>query len=146
MGLFEKFKNKLEPGELKRKKSHIKNLYTIAMADGHMANEEFEFILQVANKLYVEPTVVRDVIEFSEDIDFYVPAHDREKLDQIYDCVCLALVDGELNNKELTLCKLVAMKFGFRPVIVDSILESILSSVMKGIASESILKNLLSDL
>lgn len=146
MGIFEKFKNKLESSELKRKKSHIKNLYTIAMADGRMANEEFEFILHTANRLYIEATTVREVIEFSEDIDFYVPAHDREKLDQIHDCVCLALIDGDLNDRELTLCKLIAIKFGFRPVVIDFILDSIISSVIKGIASDAALNTLLSKL
>ena len=146
MGLFEKFKNKLESGELKRKKSHLKNLYMIAMADGRMANEEFEFILHVASKMYVSPEVVREVIQFQSDIEFYIPVHDREKLDQIHDCVGLAIIDGDLNDKELALCKLIAMKFGFRPVVVDAILESIISSIVKGLASDAALNKLLSEL
>ena len=47
--LFEKIFNTLEPSDMKNKKSHIKNLYSVAMADGILENIEFEFMLSVAD-------------------------------------------------------------------------------------------------
>lgn len=146
MGFFEKFKNVIESDELKRKKSHLKNLYSVAMADGILANEEFDFLLSTANKLYVNPSVVQNVIHYPDDISFYVPSHDREKLDQIYDCVCMAAIDGELNEREVSMCKLISAKLGFRPVVVDHIIEHILQSIIKGVASELALSKLLNDI
>lgn len=146
MGFFEKFKNVIESDELKRKKSHLKNLYSVAMADGILANEEFDFLLNIANKLYVHPSVVQNVIHYPDDISFYVPSHDREKLDQIYDCVCMATIDGELNEREISMCKLISAKLGFRPVIVDHIIEHIVQSILKGVASDYALSKLLNDI
>lgn len=146
MGIFEKFKNTIEPNELKRKKSHLKNLYSVAMADGKLTNEEFDFLLSVANKLYINPSVVQNVIHFPDDISFYIPPHDREKLDQIYDCVCMAVIDGEFNEREISMCKLVSVKLGFRPIVVDHIIEHILHSVIKGVASEIALAKLLNEI
>jgi hypothetical protein len=146
MGIFEKLKNSIESNELKRKKSHLKNLYTVAMADGKLANEEFDFLLGIANKLYINPSVVQNVIHFPEDITFYVPSHDREKLDQIYDCVCMAVIDGEFNEREISMCKLISVKLGYRPIVVDNIIEHILHSVIKGVASEIALAKLLNEI
>jgi uncharacterized tellurite resistance protein B-like protein len=64
MGFFEKLKNVVESNELKRKKSHIKNLYSVAMADGILANVEFDFLLSIANKMYINPSVVQNVIHY----------------------------------------------------------------------------------
>lgn len=146
MGIFEKIKNTIEPNELKRKKSHLKNLYSVAMADGKLTNEEFDFLLSVANKLYINPSVVQSIVHFPEDISFYVPPHDREKLDQIYDCVCMAVIDGEFNERESSICKLISVKLGFRPVVVDHIVEHILHSVILGVASDIALTKLLTEI
>ena len=146
MGFFEKFKNTIEPNEMKRKKSHLKNLYSVAMADGKLANEEFDLLLNIANKMYLEPSIVQNVIHFPDDITFHIPTHDKEKLDQIYDCVCMAVIDGEINELEISICKLISVKLGFRPVVVDNIIEHILHSVIKGVASEIALRNLLNEL
>lgn len=146
MGFFEKLKNVVESNELKRKKSHIKNLYSVAMADGILANVEFDFLLSIANKMYINPSVVQNVIHYLDDISFYVPSHDREKLDQIYDCVCMAAIDGELNEREISMCKLICVKLGFRPLVVDQIIEHILQSLLKGVASDLALAKLLNEL
>lgn len=146
MGIFEKLKNTIEPNEIKRKKSHLKNLYSVALADGKIANEEYDFLLSIANKLYINPSVLQNVIHFPEDISFFVPPHDREKLDQIYDCVCMALIDGNFNEREISICKLISVKLGFRPIIVDHIIENIFHSIVKGIASDIALRNLLNEI
>jgi len=146
MGFFEKIKNSVESTETKSKKSHLKNLYLIAMADGNLDNSEFDFLLNVANKLYLNPSVVQNVIQYPDDIQFYVPIHNKEKIDQIYDCVLMSIVDGNLNEKEIATCKLISVKFGFKPIIVDKIIEEIIKGIANNIAGEIILNKLLNEL
>lgn len=146
MGLFEKLKNTIETNEIKRKKSHLKNLYTVAMADGTLRNEEFDFMLNVANKLYLDPNIVQNIVNYPDDIIISQPKNNREKLDQIYDCVCMAVCDGELNDREISVCKLIAVKLGFRPIVVDRLIESIIQGIVKGIASEIALNKLLNEI
>ena len=146
MGLFEKLKNTIDTSEVKRKKSHLKNLYSIALADGMLSNREFDFMLSVASKIYLNPSVVQNVINFPDDISLYIPENDREKLDQIFDCVLMSAIDGEINEREISTCKLIAAKMGFRPVVVDHILDHIIESIIKGIASEIALAKLLKEI
>jgi hypothetical protein len=146
MGFFEKIKNSVESSEVKSKKSHLKNLYQIAMADGNLDNREFDFLLNVANKLYLNPSVVQNVIQFPEDIFFYIPLNNNEKIDQIYDCVMMALVDGNLNENEIATCKLISVKFGFRPIIVDKIINEIIKGIADNIASDILLRKLLNEI
>lgn len=143
MGLFEKIKNTIEPSELKRKKSHLKNLYKIAIADGKLENLEFDFLLAIAEKNYLKPEVVQNVIHFPEDISFYVPEHNAEKIDQMYECVCMALIDGNLNDKEIGTCKIICTKLGYRPIVVDKIIEQIITGITDNIKKQMILNNLL---
>lgn len=146
MGLFDRLLNSLDSNELKSKKSHLKNLYLIAMSDGKLENDEFDFILTVANKLYLNTSVVQSIVQYPEDILFVVPEHNTEKLDQIYDCVCISLIDGEINEREIATCKLIAVKFGFRPIIIDHVIEHIISSLIKGISRELALSKLLNEI
>ena len=146
MALFEKIFNTLEPSDMKNKKSHIKNLYSVAMADGILENGEFEFMLSVADKLYISRETVNHVVKFPEDIAFYVPTHDREKLDQIHDCVCMAMIGGQIDEREISICKLISVKMGFRPIVVDKLIHEIITSIIKGVASEFALRKLLKEL
>ena len=70
MGLFEKLKYQIDTTESKTKKSHIKNLFIIALADGRLENAEFDFILQVADNMYVERSVVQNIYSNMNDIPF----------------------------------------------------------------------------
>ena len=116
------------------------------MSDGNLANEEYDFILGVADRMYISPEIVQNVIQFTDDIDFYLPPNTREKVDNIYDYVCMTIVDGEINQKEVAMCKLIAAKLGFRPVIIDDMINGILESISKGIEAEVYLSKLLNNL
>ncbi|MCB0751739.1 MAG: hypothetical protein KDC52_09710 [Ignavibacteriae bacterium] len=142
MRIVKKIKNIFDSYELKSKKSYLKNVYSVALADGQLANEEFELLLNVADKLYLNEEVVQEIIHYAEDVPFINPKHDREKLDQIYDCIFMSLIDGEINDKEIGLCKLIAVKFGFRPNIVDKIMTDIFNSIIQGNEREKTIKNI----
>jgi len=62
MGLFGKIKNQLNSPELKSKKSHIRNLFVIALSDGELHNNEFEFILHIGkNKLFLDGNIIQEI-------------------------------------------------------------------------------------
>jgi uncharacterized tellurite resistance protein B-like protein len=143
MGFFEKVRNVLDSSEMKRKKSHLKNLYQIALADGMIANQEFDFLLNVCDRIYINREILQEVINFSDDIQFYVPLNTNEKIDYLYDYVRMAISDGELNELEIAHCKLFAVKYGFKPTIIDIILNELIDAIIKGIAREIIINRLL---
>jgi uncharacterized tellurite resistance protein B-like protein len=147
MGIFEKFKNTIEPSELKRKKSHLNNLYSIALADGRLDNSEFDFLFHVGqNKLYLPAETVQQVVNYSDDISFYIPKNSNERIDQLKDYVFMALVDGNINEREISTCKLLAVKLGFRPQVIDAIFNDLIKSLANGIAKELVINELMEKL
>lgn len=136
------FQELFESYDKRKRKSHFKNLLAVAMADGKLENVEFDYILTLAEKCYMTPDEVKRVIDYPSEIAFVPPKTTRERLDQIYDLVTVMLVDGEVHNKELALCKTFAIKLGFRPNVVDDMIQSIVGNIIKGIASEIALNQL----
>lgn len=132
MGLQEMF----ESYDKRKRKSHFKNLLAVAMADGKMENIEFDFIMHLASKSYMSEEEVRRVIEHPDLIAFVPPKTHRERFDQIYDLVTVMLVDGNINQRELTLCKTFAMRLGFRTQLIDDMIKGIIANIVKGIAAE----------
>lgn len=147
MGLFEKLKNQMNSSELKSKKSHIKNMYAIALSDGKLHNNEFDFILHVGvNKLYLDGKTVQEIINQAADISFFVPNSQNEKIGHLEDYVKLSMIDGDINENEITLCKRLATSYGFRPVVIDKIFDQFISAMAEGIAKDIALANALGEL
>lgn len=138
MGIQELF----ESYDKRKRKSHFKNLLAVAYADGNLENVEFDYIMLLAQKCYTTEDEVRRVIDHPQEIDFVPPKTARERFDQVYDLVTVMLVDGEIHPKEMKLCKTFAIKLGFRPQIVDDLVEGIIQNVIKGIASDIAMKKL----
>lgn len=142
MGLQELF----ESYDKSKRKSHFKNLLAMAMADGKIENVEFDYIMQLANKCYMSEDEIKRVIQNPAAIAFVAPKTDRERFDQLYDLVTVMLVDGDINQRELTLCKTFAMRLGFRTAIIDKMIEDIIHNVIKGIAGEIAINQMVNSL
>jgi uncharacterized tellurite resistance protein B-like protein len=142
MGFLDKLKYQLDNTDTKAKKSHIKNLFSVALADGKLENIEFDFILHVADNLYLDRQTVREIHGSLTDVPFFVPNHEKQRLDQIYDLVSLALIDGELNDQEILVCKNISIQFGYRPVVVELMMKTIIEAVVINLAKEYALNKL----
>jgi uncharacterized tellurite resistance protein B-like protein len=132
MGVQELF----ESYDKRKRKSHFKNLLAVALADGKMENVEFDFILHLAEKCYMSEKEVKRVIEHPDAITFLQPQTEREKFDQLYDLVTVMLIDGEISDKEMTLCKTFAMRMGYRTQVIDDLIGLVVQNVIKGVAAE----------
>lgn len=137
------FQELFESFDKKKRKSHFKNLLAVAMADGKLDNIEFDYIMTLANKCYMSQDEVQRVIDHPEQITFYPPKTNSERFDQIYDLVTVMLVDGKVVERERSLCKVFAMKLGFKVAIVDKLVEDIIDNAIHGIAKDIALKQVL---
>lgn len=138
------FQELFESFDKKKRKSHFKNLLAVAMADGNLDNVEFEYIMQLATKCYMSQDEVKRVIDFPEAISFHPPRTERERFDQMYDLVTVMLVDGRIDDREMQLCKVFAMKLGFNPAIVDKLVLDLIDNALEGVAKDVALAHLLS--
>ncbi|APQ18791.1 TerB family tellurite resistance protein [Maribacter hydrothermalis] len=138
------FQELFESFDKKKRKSHFKNLLAVAMADGKLDNIEFDYIMQLADKCYMTGDEVKRVIDFPEAISFHPPKTERERFDQMYDLVTVMLVDGRIDDREMQLCKVFAMKLGFKPAIVDKLVLDLIDNALKGVAKDVALAHVFS--
>lgn len=113
----------------KKRTSHMRNLVALSYIDGTMSPEEQEIILQIAEMSGMTQEELDHVMEKPDEIKFYVPRKTSERIEEIYDMVTLMMIDGEISDQELLLCKLVAEKMHFDPAIIDAMIDDIIDMI-----------------
>ncbi len=82
------------------------------------------------------------IVEKPESISFKVPDNFNEKIEQLYHMVMIMTVDGKTHKNEIALCKLTAMKLGFKPEIIDKMVTDIIYMIAKRMAFDVMKSNL----
>lgn len=128
----------------KKRLSHIRNLIALACADGSLDKNEIDLIFKIGVKAGLTPDELKRIFERPESIAFYPPDSYRERIEQLYDMVLVMMVDGEFHENEIALCKLTALKLGFRHQIIDIIVKDTVEMIVDGIATDIAIARLLS--
>jgi uncharacterized tellurite resistance protein B-like protein len=105
------------------RKSYVKNLITIAMADGQIDNEEWQLLTELGKLIGLTEEEIIKVRDNQEFITFHPPRNYDDRVQQIRDLVAIMTIDGEINEKELALCKKISLKLDILPQIVDQIIK-----------------------
>lgn len=111
----------------KQKQSYFQNLFLVANADGHYADEEKLFLAEVARKLGLEPREAERITNNPQKLNFIIPQTDEEKLKQLEDIIVLMMADRKIHKKEHELCLLFAEKIGYSRKKLDQIVKKVLS-------------------
>lgn len=114
-----------------RRKSHIKNLITVALVDGHLAEEEWALLTRVAERLGMSSEEIDHIRNNPKEVAFVAPKRYKEKLQQVNDLVSLMMVDGDVDKKELELCKKIALKLDLLPRVVIDMIDSAYHKIRK---------------
>ena len=107
----------------------LKNLVMLAAADGKVTDSELAVLLAVASRENITPDEFNRVIEDPDSITIDLPEDEDTKLAYLRDMVALMMVDGELDEQELAICKVYAMALGYRSSIVDGMIAGVVDSL-----------------
>ena len=107
----------------------LKNLVMLAAADGQVTDSELAVLLAVASRENISPEEFNNVIENPDSISITLPEDEDTKLAYLRDMVALMMVDGELDEQELAICKLYAMALGYRGSIVDGMIAGVIDQL-----------------
>ena len=110
-----------------QKRSYFQNLFLVANADGHYADEEKLFLEEVARKLGLESREAEKITNNPQKLDFIIPDSKDEKLKQLEDIIVLMMADKKIHKKEHELCLLFAEKIGYSRQKLDKIVKKVLS-------------------
>ncbi len=107
----------------------LKNLVMLATADERFTDSELAVLLAVASREDITPEEFNDVIENPDSVSITLPEDEETKLAYLRDMVAMMMVDGELDEHELAICKLYAMALGYRGSIVDGMIAGVIDSL-----------------
>lgn len=129
-----------ESKEVKKVKSHLRYLASLAKIDGHVDEAEMNLLYQVADKNGIKPNVVRSIVSNPRSVEIEIPDNNAERFYQLFDIVQLMLADGIIHDSELDYCVEMAKKLGFRKAIVGVLVNKIARGVRDGVDREDIKK------
>ncbi len=109
------------------RRSHLKNLICVAMADGHLDEGEWEMVKSIARLMEITETEIETIRKNPDAVSFVPPRRYEDKVEQIQDLVSLMTIDGEINARELELCKKISLRLDILPQMVDQVLEDMSS-------------------
>jgi uncharacterized tellurite resistance protein B-like protein len=107
----------------------LKNLVMLATADERFTDSELAVLLAVASRENITPDEFNKVIEDPDSVNITLPEDEDTKLAYLRDMVAMMMVDGELDEHELAICKLYAMALGYRSSIVDGMIAGVIDSL-----------------
>lgn len=114
----------------------LKNLVMLAAADGHLTDSEMAVLLAVASRENLTPEEFNKVIDDPDSVSIQLPDDEETKLAYLRDMVAMMMIDGELDEHELAICKLYAMALGFRSSIVDGMIAGVIDLLDANAAAE----------
>lgn len=138
-----KFIELFDSRDKKKRLSHIRNLVALACADGSLDKSEMDLIFKIGVRAGLSPDELHRIFQRPDSIAFYPPDSYRERIEQLYDMVMVMMVDGEFHKNEIALCKLTAIKLGFRHEVIDKIVHDTVEMIADGIATEIALARLM---
>ena len=107
----------------------LKNLVMLATADDRFTDSELAVLLAVASRENITPDEFNKIIEDPDSVNITLPEDEDTKLAYLRDMVAMMMVDGELDEHELAICKLYAMALGYRSSIVDGMIAGVIDSL-----------------
>lgn len=115
--------------EEKVRLSNVKNLITLAMADGNVDRKELAAIAAVSVRDNIDPKDIERMLKGKDKVKFVIPSTQNEKVRHLTDMVKLMMVDGKIHDNELELCKLLAIEYGYRHEVIDAMMLDIIAKL-----------------
>lgn len=107
----------------------LKNLLMLASADEKFTDSELAVLIAVASRENITPEEFNKVIEDPDSVTISLPEDEDTKLAYLRDMVAMMMVDGELDEQELAICKIYAIALGYRTSIVDGMIAGVIDNL-----------------
>jgi uncharacterized tellurite resistance protein B-like protein len=111
-------------------KSHMKNLFEMAMVDSHFDDSELELLQKLAKKHRVSEKELKKIQEDPSKVEFELPDNADEKFEQFFELVHMMTIDGKMFDEEMNLCKIFAKKFDYEKG--EELIEVIAQNINNG--------------
>ena len=117
--------------ESREKLSHLKNLVAVAFADGKLEDNEMAALATVMARDGLTPSDLERCIKKPNGIKFLPPETPGQRVVYLKDMVLLMMCDGNIDDKELALCKATAIALGFKHEVIDAMIMDIIADIKR---------------
>ncbi len=107
----------------------VKNLIMLAQADGRASESELAVIAGIATREQLTQQELDHLIDHPESVHIQLPDDEATRQRYLKDMVQLMMIDGDLNDTELAMCKLYAVSLGFESTSVEQIVLDMASQL-----------------
>jgi uncharacterized tellurite resistance protein B-like protein len=121
-------------------RSHMKNLIEIAAVDGSFDDVEYVLLKSIAKRNGISESQLNGIRKNPEKIKFEVPRDKQEKFYQLYDLVHMMTIDKAIDDEEVKLCNLFAIKFGYAREGVKELIDTIRANIHHGQGHDETMK------
>ena len=104
-------------------KSHFLNLYSMVMADGEVSSKEKMELYRIGEEFYGVTPETMDRLVFSDEILFYIPQTEEERVLYLYDVALIAWADGKVVDEERALMERLALRFDVKEDEVQTLVD-----------------------
>lgn len=104
----------------KIKKEHFQNLIAIANADGMLDEEEKDLLYEKAHEFGINESHVDYMIDNADTLEFIIPKKVNSKEEYLTEIIYMALIDGELHDKEYAICLKISERLGLKKDDLDN--------------------------
>lgn len=108
---------------LKYKKNHLKNLVAMAAIDGHIHEDEIDYLYKIGEKYQLKPQQIKRILENREEIEPEIPEPHHQKVALLYDLVGMMMADNVIEDAEMEFCKRMFLKFGYKEMLIDEMID-----------------------
>lgn len=117
---------------------HLSNLVHLAKIDDHFDQTERDLVFKIGKKNGMTEAEINNLIQTAESIDVVVPDTEEDQFEYLFNVVQMMMVDGKLYQKELDYCVEVAIRLGFKKIIVTVLIRAIEDGLKLGLDADSI--------
>lgn len=121
--------DKMNTPQENQRLGQLKNLVMLASADDKVTDSEMAVLLAVASRENITPEEFNKVIDDPDSVNIVLPEDEDTKLAYLRDMVAMMMIDGELDEQEMAICKLYAMALGYRGSIVDGMIAGVIDQL-----------------
>ncbi len=121
-------------------KSHFLNLYCMVIADGEVSPKEKTELYRIGKELYGVTDEEINKLIFTDEIVFYIPETDDDKILYLYDLALIAWADGKITDDEKYLLSVYAKKFGVVEDTMKELINFLLEKAQNKLSHEELLK------
>lgn len=123
-------------------RSHVLDLFTLAIADGFVSPEELAVIHAKAKDLGLSPNEVDEIIKNPHRVKFEAPASLVDAITRLYDLAHVLVTDGTIDPREVSVLRSFAQRFGIGDDLIDPIVTALVEEVRAGTSRDALVATL----